>query len=654
MKLLKMNTHIDASKANNKSIFWHIGVNLFFCLTSLAQAAPDALFSTSTQKLTIPYATFQGRSYQAELIFEAPDQLTLLSATPIADEAVAGRIVPVYDDFSFHLSQLRANGEYYQADVRWQADNSFKVLQVSPAQTTPVARADFNTKHFSGSGNCQGCHNNIRDNAGKDVSIITAWQSTMMANASRDPFWKAQVKNELNRTPSQSVLINDRCSRCHAPMVNVEGKKHNIPYTLFGDGVLNPEHAGFALAQEGVSCTLCHQIKNSAALGTLAGSSGGYEIDSYDNPVDRVIYGPYENVVTTPMQQFVKFTPTFSAHIKASEHCGSCHDLKTPYTDETGKPLSTDKISEFPEQMAYSEWKYSDFVKTQSCQQCHMKRANGVIIASQIPGLSPRNDFAQHRIVGGNKLMLTLLKDNSELLGVNAKDFTAVLTETEELMRGAATLSILKPSISQEGLAFTLNLTSKTGHKLPSSYPSRRVVVHVVVKDQNQVTVFESGKVNGDGSVLDLDADFDKTKAEPHYDLITAKDQVQVYEDIMEDYKGNITYTLLRAKQYRKDNRLLPPGFDKARAPNDIQVVGEALRDADFIGGGDDIHFKLAGLTGKSYTISAQLIYQTLGYAFAQDMFSDPAPEVTQFKQMFNASKLKSYPITQTTIMVAQ
>ena len=85
------------------------------------------------------------------------------------------------------------------------------------------------------------------------------------------------------------------------------------------------------------------------------------------------------------MQQFVKFTPTFSPHIKASEHCASCHDLKTPYTDEAGTPLSSDKASEFPEQMAYSEWKHSDFSKTQTCQQCHMKRANGVIIASQIP-----------------------------------------------------------------------------------------------------------------------------------------------------------------------------------------------------------------------------------------------------------------------------
>ena len=58
--------------------------------------------------------------------------------------------------------------------------------------------------------------------------------------------------------------------------------------------------------------------------------------------------------MTDPMQQFVKFTPTFSAHIKASEHCASCHDLKTPITDDNGKVISTGVNDEFPEQMAYS------------------------------------------------------------------------------------------------------------------------------------------------------------------------------------------------------------------------------------------------------------------------------------------------------------
>ena len=114
--------------------------------------------------------------------------------------------MPVYDDLSFRLSQLRANGEY-SSEYALMGGNRFKISDLALATNTLAARSDFSTAHFSGSGNCQACHNNIKDDTGKDVSIITAWEPTMMANSARDPFLrKAQVKNEFNRTPSQSAV----------------------------------------------------------------------------------------------------------------------------------------------------------------------------------------------------------------------------------------------------------------------------------------------------------------------------------------------------------------------------------------------------------------------------------------------------------------
>ena len=51
---------------------------------------------------------------------------------------------------------------------------------------------------------------------------------------------------------------------------------------------------------------------------------------------------------------------------------------------------------------------------------------------------------------------------------------------------------------------------------------------------------------------------------EPHYETITSPDQVQIYEPIMlKQATEAVTYTLLRAYEYAKDNRLLPAGFDK-------------------------------------------------------------------------------------------
>ena len=63
----------------------------------------------------------------------------------------------------------------------------------------------FTSEHFSGSANCTMCHNGLNDQNGLDVSIETDWSSTMMANATRDPFWKAKVRSELNRNPQLST-----------------------------------------------------------------------------------------------------------------------------------------------------------------------------------------------------------------------------------------------------------------------------------------------------------------------------------------------------------------------------------------------------------------------------------------------------------------
>ena len=69
------------------------------------------------------------------------------------------------------------------------------------------------------------------------------------------------------------------------------------------------------------------------------------------------------------------------------------------------------------------------------------------------------------------------------------------------------------------------------------------------------------------------------TRFEPHYREITRADQVQIFEPILKDSEGQVTTGLLNAVGYLKDNRILPAGFDKTSADNDVQVVGEAAED---------------------------------------------------------------------------
>lgn len=519
-------------------------------------------------------------------------------------------------------------------------------VPINPFIGDPADAGDpaFSTSHFSGSQNCAMCHNGIVDNQSKDVSIVTDWSSTMMANSSRDPFWRAKVRSEMARHPELQSVINDKCSKCHAPMANAQAKKDNTiaSQTIFDGGILDVGHAKHNAAMDGVSCTLCHQIPATPALGTLATMSGNYAIND-----TKTIYGPYGGpgdtaLFTMPMVMHTGYTPTYGAHTKDSKLCASCHNLKTPYVDSAGNVLSTTPESEFPEQTPYMEWEHSSYVGQKSCQGCHMSRTDGVKISTMgMSGL--RNNFAIHDLVGANKLMLDILNNNKNQLGVLSNNFAETLTKTDAMLKSAATVSVVEQRSTPNALDFTLKVTSTTGHKLPTAYPSRRAILHVTVSNALNQVVWESGKVNADGSIEGIDADDNGNTFEPHYDQITAEDQVQVYEAIMGNNEGEVTYTLLRGKEYLKDNRILPTGFNKANAQADVRVVGAALSDSNFIGGSDQISYQIGGLPAGNYTVKAELVYQTLSRAFAEDLFSDTTtPEVVDFKTMFDASSQKS------------
>lgn len=502
----------------------------------------------------------------------------------------------------------------------------------------------FTSAHFSGSANCAMCHDGIRDQNNADVSIITDWSSTMMANSARDPFWRAKVRSELSRHPTLAATINEKCTRCHAPMANTEAKKAGESITIFDGGVLSSSNARHDQALNGVSCTLCHQVQDSVNLGTLSGMSGNYEIGE-----SKTIFGQYANPFTMPMTMHTGFTPAYSSHVTESKLCAACHNLKTPYVDAAGNVLSTTPESEFPEQMPYTEWEHSSYASQKTCQGCHMSQTGGVKISTMPMMLGARNDFGIHEFVGGNTLMLNILKDHAAQLGVLSTNFAETIAKTDTMLKSAAAVTVLNPSWNNGVLDFTLKVDSTTGHKLPTGFPSRRAILHVSVSNAQGQLVWESGKVNADGSVAGVDADSQPAGFEPHYDLITEPGQVQVYEAIMGDHQGNVTYTLLHGAAYLKDNRLLPAGFDKATAPNDVRVVGAALADDDFTGGSDQVGYRISGLAGGAYTVKAELVYQTLAYGFARDLFTDTTtPEVVDFKTLFDASTHKSTVIAST------
>ncbi|HFD33117.1 MAG TPA: hypothetical protein ENJ28_10495 [Gammaproteobacteria bacterium] len=523
------------------------------------------------------------------------------------------------------------------------------VLSIGLIAQLQAADASFESSHFSGSGNCSQCHDGLSDAKGKDISIVKNWSTSMMANSTRDPYWRAKVASELHRNPSVSAEINDKCSRCHAPMANETMKKEGVEVSIFGEGFLNTRNRYHDAAIDGVSCTACHQIADDGNLGTLEGFSGNYTILSYSNKVDRPAYGQYANPMRRPMQNNVQFTPQHGAHTSTSEMCATCHNVKTPFVDATGKIVSTTLESEFPEQMPYSEWNHSDFrvggLKEKSCQACHMPKVEGnVKIATRPMRLDARPDFAKHGFLGANSMMMDILNSNRSELDISATGFDQSIVDTRKLLESSATLEIVSKQIIDNKLKVTLKINNTAGHKLPTSYPSRRAFIHFLVSDDQGTTVFESGKLNSNGSIVGVASDNNSSHYEPHYDQITQEDQVQVYESIMQNTDGAVTHTLLRASAYLKDNRLLPVGFDKATAPNDIAVKGAALNDTNFTQGSDTITYLVDIGQQSHFTIQAELNYQTIAYGHIQDMFkeADTVPEVATFKRYFENANIRS------------
>ena len=77
---------------------------------------------------------------------------------------------------------------------------------------------------FPPSSACEGCHsadpngNAMVNILGEDVSFISDWEATMMANSAKDPYWIAKVAHEVYINPDQKNQIETSCTSCHAPM----------------------------------------------------------------------------------------------------------------------------------------------------------------------------------------------------------------------------------------------------------------------------------------------------------------------------------------------------------------------------------------------------------------------------------------------------
>ena len=400
-------------------------------------------------------------------------------------------------------------------------------------------------------------------------------------------------------------------------------------------------------ALDGVSCSVCHQIAESG-LGSPESFTGAFSIDESTPTGERRIYGPFEvdDGRVRLMQSASGFRPTESPHIQSSELCASCHTLYTHALDEDGN-----EVAELAEQVPYLEWLHSDYREERSCQSCHMPVVRGTAPVASVLG-QPREEVSRHVFRGGNFFILRMLNRYRNELGVTAlpQELDAAVVRTVDHLRDStARVTVDGASRDESGIAFDVLVENLAGHKLPTAYPSRRAWLHVTVRDASGRTVFESGAVRPDGSIVGNAADADPRAYEPHYEVVNEADQVQIYESMMGDISGLPTTGLLSAVGYLKDNRVLPRGFDKTTADPDVAVAGAAYDDEDFRGGADRTRYEIRldpGSASGPLTIDVGLWYQPIGYRWARnlDPYTDafePERFVRYYDEMAAASGLR-------------
>jgi hypothetical protein len=500
------------------------------------------------------------------------------------------------------------------------------VARCGPQHERTAAQPSFQT-----SDRCLACHNGILNSSGEDVSIGSAWRSSIMANSSRDPYWQGSVRRESIDHPESQPAIEDECSICHMPIPRFEAKLKGKQGKIFSHLPFDESDKNSAKAEDGVTCSVCHQISKDK-LGTRESFNGGFVVDPPVAKGEHPEYGPFQ--IDSGRQRIMHtssggFRPTEDAHIRDSALCGTCHTLITRALGPDGK-----QIGSLPEQMPYLEWLHSDYPGRSTCQSCHMPEIRRRVPITAVLGV-PREEVHRHTFVGANFFMQGMLNAYRNDLSVTAlpAELTLAAEGTKEFLKAeSARVSIPGIALDAQRLSLHVLVQNLTGHKMPTAYPSRRAWLHVVVRDAANNVVFESGALKADGSIDGNDNDEDASRFEPYYREITNPDQVQIYEPILKDSAGHVTTGLLSAVGYLKDTRLPPSGFDKQTAAPEIAVVGDAADDPDFTGAGNLVRYSVSvGNAPRPFQAEVELWYQPIGFRWAHNLGGYNAREPKRF-----------------------
>src|SRR5208337_1243870 len=220
----------------------------------------------------------------------------------------------------------------------------------------------------------------------------------------------------------------------------------------------------------------------------------------------------------------------------------------------------------------------------QSCQGCHMPSADAAKTAfrskiadiqehSNFPeaenalpaadiDLQVRTGFAKHQLVGLNVFLIEMARQFYETLGIRTADPMLVAkgvppldltkqTMLDQAANATAAIAIENLSLDANELRASVTVTNKTGHKFPSGVGFRRAFVDFTVSDAVGNVIWESGRTNIAGVLVDQNSQpiagelwwKEDCSApvnspgvnphQPHYRTISKQDEVQIFQELV-------------------------------------------------------------------------------------------------------------------------
>lgn len=284
-----------------------------------------------------------------------------------------------------------------------------------------------------------------------------------------------------------------------------------------------------------------------------------------------------------------------------------------------------------------------------------------------------KEGYARHNFRGLNVFLLEMFNQFDDVLGVRKYDFMtgsqldiphAVADFMRQASQEVADLHVESSFDNQHELISRVTVKNKVGHRFPSGVGFRRAFLEFLVierpeagetqEDKGRI-VWSSGQTNELGVLIDADGIPLKSEffsedenladeqalqnSQPHHEVITSSDQVQIYETLLHSENHRYTTSFIHGSRVVKDNRLLPRGwkavgpgpglegeFLHATHPGPVAKQDPRYTDGS---GSDEVVYRVklpAGVDRDRLRVQVTLFYQAIPPYFLQSLF-ELAPE---------------------------